>query len=59
MSTQEVIRLCQQEESVDNYRERERYYRRVTAHKPLSLKMKAYLRVQWYRNHRTTEQWKK
>lgn len=58
MSTQDVIRPWQQEQSVDNYMERDVI---AAVRKPLITKMKAHLRVEWCKNHRhrSAETWKK
>ena len=45
----DVIRLCQQEHSVDNYIERDAISM-VEVHKALITKTNAHLRVQWRKN---------
>lgn len=53
MSKQDVIRLCQQEQSVDNYG----YYSMAAVQKPLITEKKAHLRVWWCKNRRKKAIW--
>lgn len=51
MSVQDVIRLCQQEQSVHSYTVKG-YFSGVAVHKPLITQMNAHLRLQWCKKHR-------